>query len=358
MWPTVRSFTSPIKTCTLQDPALNESSGVSTSRARADIVFSHNDSGGGPFLFAVNTNTCVTDATYRVAVGNFDWEELSSATLPTGEQVLLVGDIGDNFAFRDSVDVVAVIEPNAAPSASEQDLQVFTTFQLRYPAGPADAECMLFDPASGEFAIITKSLTGGARLLVAPDGLSATTIDMRDDGVVVLPSEAEGKTEDRLLAVTGCTVSPDGQALVVRTPDIAWEYPLSNGDFAAALAGTPTELEVPNTVQGESVTYSLDGSSLIWTTEGEGAPLFRSDGGVVRAAAAPPTTVAEIAESQPTATSAPVEVEVTTSSSLTDPGIAASLVFFVVVLLVGVTVLRVRFKRAQRRRQLQRQQHP
>ena len=351
----MRSFSAPSELCSLQDPALNESSGVAASRTSPDLVFSHNDSGGGPFVFAIKPSTCETVGTYRLNVANFDWEEITSATLPNGQAVLLVGDIGDNYAFRDSVEVHAIAEPTVDAVLDEKQVDVLQTFELRYPNGASDAECMLFDPATGSFAIVTKSLTGGARLLVAPDGLSQSTIDMTDAGQVVLPSEIAGKTKDRLLAVTGCSVSPDGQAMMVRTPDAAWEYKLGSGDFAAALSGAGVEVDVPNTIQGESVTYSIDGASLYWTTEGKNAPVFRSTGGVVRQQASILTTTAASDEASPTigqTGAGGTEVRGESDSALSDPSIVALLGLMLGIVLLAIVALRVRVLvgRAKRRR--------
>jgi hypothetical protein len=72
--------------------------------------------------------------------------------------------------------------------------------------------------------------------------------------------------------VTGGAVSPDGTRIVLRTYTDAYLWRAEDGDVAGALAtGRPVRLPLPPTAQGEAVTFTPDGRSLLTSTEGRPA---------------------------------------------------------------------------------------
>ena len=95
---------------TVDDPLLNEISGLARSQRRPDLLWTHNDSGGEPVLYAVdNSGHHVGSARLKGAM-NLDWEDVASFTRH-GEPWLLVGDMGDNYAWRSSITFYLVREP-------------------------------------------------------------------------------------------------------------------------------------------------------------------------------------------------------------------------------------------------------
>ena len=101
----------------VQLPAgLEESSGVALSRLHAGVLWTHNDSGGDPEIFAIGEGgellgrVTVTGAQLR------DWEDLAVGDCEVGS-CLYIADTGDNQARRKSVGIYRIPEPD--PSASE-----------------------------------------------------------------------------------------------------------------------------------------------------------------------------------------------------------------------------------------------
>src|SRR6476620_7480169 len=75
---------------------LIESSGVAPSRCQNDVLWTHNDSGNGPFIFAINPAGDVL-ATYQLRdTKNKDWEDIASYKDPSGKCYVYIGEIGDN----------------------------------------------------------------------------------------------------------------------------------------------------------------------------------------------------------------------------------------------------------------------
>ena len=83
--------------CRFSDPRLNEISGMAPSLRHPGVLWLHNDSSGGPRLYAVDSRTCRTVATITVRGARArDWEGLASGRDNRGRPVLWIGDIGDN----------------------------------------------------------------------------------------------------------------------------------------------------------------------------------------------------------------------------------------------------------------------
>ena len=169
-----------------QDPRIAESSGLATSSS-GDLVYTHNDSGDSARLFAVGLDG-VTRTTYVLpGVEPRDWEDMARGPDESGRSCLWIGDIGDNGARRDNgVLVHRVLEPQA-PAATQVTTEKPTSFRLRYPDGPQDAETLLVHPRTGRLYLVTKPLAGAARVYAAPQPLDP-------DGPNVLERVAQAPT--------------------------------------------------------------------------------------------------------------------------------------------------------------------
>ena len=73
--------------------------------------------------------------------------------------------------------------------------------------------------------------------------------------------------------ITGAASAPDGRRVVLRSYADAFEYDVPDGDVVRALTtGTPRITPLPDEPQGESITYSRDGRSLLTVSEAAGQP--------------------------------------------------------------------------------------
>jgi len=72
------------------------------------------------------------------------------------------------------------------------------------------------------------------------------------------------------LLVTGGAVAGDGHALALRTYTDAYVWPLAGSDVVGALAGTPVRKPLPESPQGEAISFTADDQQLV--VAGEGVP--------------------------------------------------------------------------------------
>lgn len=254
-------------------PEITESSGVASSSTSEDWLFTHQDSGDEGQFYAVGRDGALL-ATYRLGVQARDWEDMARGPDEQGRSSLWLGDIGDNSASRDQGLLVhRVPEPAVDPSTPGRtvDLPDPVSFRLVYADGPHDAEALLVHPRTGRLHVITKEVGRPAGIYAAPQALDAGGPNaLRRVGEVRRPGASGGG-----LVVTSADIAPDGSRVALRTYGQLFEWPLEGDDLAAAMSGRPTVTPLPATMQGEGLAYTRDGSAVLTTSEGVGAPVHR-----------------------------------------------------------------------------------
>jgi hypothetical protein len=255
----------PKKLCTIKDPRIGESSGLAASRRHPGIVYTFNDSGGRAQVYALGPD-CRTRATLTFAgANNRDWEAMA-----LGPDGIYVGDIGDNLdGAWPYVTVYRIPEPSVLRS---QTLRA-TAYRIKYADGPRNAETMMIDPRSGRLYIASKAF--GDSLYEGPKKL-------RTSGFNVMH-----KVGGAPFYATDGAFSPDGRTFVIRG---YWD-----AEIYKAPGKKLTDVSIPNQKQGEGITFTADGRSLLVSSEGAGQPLWKVP---VPASALPPKAKSETPSGQ------------------------------------------------------------
>lgn len=239
-----------------------EASGLAVSRERPGVLWTHNDSGNAPDLFAIGEDGTVRGR-IRLPIRTRDWEDISAAPCPRidGDEgkprhCLFIGDIGDNEMIRKSVQVYIVPEFMPGTAATGRPL----TFDVTYPDDAHNAEAMFI--AGGHLFIVTKDRAGVVYRSTSPLG---------DEGNVTMQRVAQLD----LTGVTDAEASTDEQSVAVRTSDEVAIYraadlvdaprPTIESDSLTPFARIPIDgLKEP---QGEGVALG-DGGMLYLASEG------------------------------------------------------------------------------------------
>ncbi|WP_250034571.1 hypothetical protein [Paractinoplanes maris] len=255
--PAVASAAAPARVCTIRDERLDELSGLVAAGAGYVVVNDGSDFADRRRIFFLD-GSCKVTRTVRYPSRPRDTEDLGRAA----DGTLWVADIGDNGGSRTTVALWKL-----APGAKTPILH-----RLTYPDGAHDAEAVLV-PADGNPIIVTKS-GGTAGIYVAAGALRrGSTTTLRKAGDVTVPLTGTSNPFSFLgrAVVTGGATSPDGRHVVLRTYADAFEYDVTDGDVVGALtSGQPRAVALPDEPQGESVTYSADGRSLLTVSETSG----------------------------------------------------------------------------------------
>ncbi len=246
-----------------------ESSGIAVSTRDPQILWTHNDSGDRPRLFAVNRiGKLVAEVAVESAEAR-DWEDLCSFEM-AGSHWLAIGDCGDNERKRQDITIYFVEEP-LVPSGQTKSIRVAAqrTLKVRYPGDrPLDCEAIAYDPLTSCVLLCSKE-TYRTQVFQVPvpqeKGLHHATAQRI--GVLGLPW------------VTAADISRDGQRFVIATYGpggiLIRSADQKNGQRDWGLSN-PTKLrtfELPARFQGESVCFDPLQGNLILTSEGTPTPL-------------------------------------------------------------------------------------
>ncbi|QES48862.1 hypothetical protein DEJ50_14580 [Streptomyces venezuelae] len=229
----------------IEDPRITESSGLAASRRHPGVYWTHNDSDDGPYVYGVDAATGRTVARVTMTgVGRpRDVEAVSLG--PDGQ--LYVGDIGDNRnGGWDHVWIYRFPEPERLGDVTVKAAQ----FTVKYADGPRDAEALMVHPKTGRVYIASKDREKG--------GLYEGPAQLSTGGANVFRRVAA------VPWVTDGAFSPDGSRLTLRGYLVARSYPWRNG----LPEGGGESVGAPWQGQAESVTYSADGSALMFGAEG------------------------------------------------------------------------------------------
>ncbi|HEX9611134.1 MAG TPA: hypothetical protein VF978_04545, partial [Gemmatimonadales bacterium] len=99
------------RTGEFKNPRLTESSGVAVSRTHTGVLWTHNDSGDGPYLYATDLRGGDRGFLRVSGAEAIDWEDMALGPCPLRGTCLYLADTGDNLEVRPSVTVYAVPEP-------------------------------------------------------------------------------------------------------------------------------------------------------------------------------------------------------------------------------------------------------
>jgi hypothetical protein len=242
----------PTTQCQITDPRLGELSGLV---AVDDQLVAINDGGEQVSVFLLDAACQVADV-HTAAVDPYDPEDLAVAA----DGTVWLADTGDNDAIRATVALIA-LRPDGSASI----------YRLSYPDGPHDAEALLLAP-DGTPYVVTKEILGAS-------GVYAPASALADGGTVAMAKVAAvnmtftGTTGGPVgqagqLLVTGGAVARDGSALALRTYTDAYVWKLTGSDVAGALASAPVRTPLPDSPQGEAISFSADNLSLVVASEG------------------------------------------------------------------------------------------
>ncbi len=309
------AFAGPLVGSRVESAEIDEASGLVASRRHPGIFWTHNDSGDGPRIFALD-QTGASRGVFELSDADaIDWEAIALGPGPEpGRDYLYLGDIGDNSLRRGSVVVHRIAEPKPLapvaaggkarenpPSGSAADprgpaagasgaahfVGAVDTFVLEHPRGPQDSEAMLVDPRSGDLLLLTKEdwdcepVPGpgcGRGWILRVPGLAAMAAGAR------VALHAEGRFEvapdaprfGRL--ATAADISADGRWILVRTYQRGGLWERRDGELLAeTLRRPPCPVPMPGWPeerQGEAVALAPDGQAYWTLSEGDHPTFF------------------------------------------------------------------------------------
>ncbi len=265
---------------TIDAPLINESSGLARSQRRDDVLWTLNDSGGATELYAITTEgQHVATLAINGVPANLDWEDLASYT-HEGLPYLLIGDMGDNGAFRPFITFYRVQEPVLAGSAGIEALSAAPdgVFNVLYPNGSRDNESLAVDGRENTAYVLSKR-DAAPTLYSFSLALPVSLAVMSNLGAINIPrAPADFTGNPDSFNWTTAMDFDDGQSRAyvgTLTSGYFWNRAASE-TWAQAFAREPTGFDLPDYPQIEAGTFLRGQREAVYiTSEQLPAPLAR-----------------------------------------------------------------------------------
>ena len=266
---------------------LRESSGVASSTTQPGLLFSINDSGHDPILYATDSTGADRGAWRVTGATNDDWEAIAvgscagrdgpNAARSDFEQCVYIGDTGDNAARKPTRTIYRVPEPTAESAGLLGATPAAARLQYNYPDRPQDVEAMYVGPG-GDVVLISKrpAEDGAGRLRPArvyrlsaaawtePMPATAELVD----SLPIVPGSAPWR------AITDAALAPDNRHVAVRTYTQIFTLAADSATGQLITTLPPAVCNVAALeVVGEGVAWSGASARLVLTSEGKGAPV-------------------------------------------------------------------------------------
>ncbi|MBA3599954.1 MAG: hypothetical protein H0X49_16375 [Acidobacteria bacterium] len=256
---------------------ITESSGIAASKCQENVFWTHNDSGDGAFIFAINGRGEKL-GTFKVkAAKNVDWEDIAAFKDANGECFLYIGDIGNNVRVRGEFVIYLVKEPRVSESDKTSNkknpskTETAQAVKFDYPEIKPDAETLFVHPQTADIYILTKRLSGAAGVYKLSKDYNLNRINRLEKVAdFTVPAVPNG-------FLTGGDISADGKRIVVCDYFSAYEIvlPEKSKNFDDIWKQKPEIIQLGERAQGEAVCYAAGGESIFATSEKENSPLIR-----------------------------------------------------------------------------------
>lgn len=258
-------FSTPEVAGTIQTSMIQEASGLVASRSMANVLWTHNDSGGEPKVYLISTTGTSLGSYWIQDAENRDWEDIAIGPGPdSNRDYIYVGDIGDNNARYEIKKIYRFPEPSAQPGQNEVDtVSDVHVISFIYPDGPRDAETILVDPFTRDIYVVSKRDTSVHLYRAAYPQDTENVNELELVGKLPLGS---GSQADQIVAGD---ISKDGKEVLLKSylKVYYWQRDDENTSLYDLLKSEPVELPYEAEPQGEAISFADDESGYYTLSE-------------------------------------------------------------------------------------------
>jgi hypothetical protein len=251
----------------LENAQISEASGLASSRLYPGLLWTINDGGDDPLLYAIGSDGADLGI-FRVAgAKNFDWEALASFR-QGNTAYLLIADVGDNWEQRESATLYVVKEPAITATGLDNGKVAPIAWQINftYEDGPLDCEAVAVDEDGQRVLLLSKRNQ--------PPVIYELALRPTDPATIVVAHRLT--TVSHFNRPTAMDLAPDGLSAVVLTYDSGYLFQRrQNEEWPGAFKRRPQRLRFNRLVQQEAVCFGFYGKSLFVTSERTPTPLVR-----------------------------------------------------------------------------------
>ncbi len=270
----------------IEDSRLVECSGMDTSSATSNLIWAINDSGDGPFIYALRYDGSSMGRLRVIGANNRDWEGLDTF-MWQNRPMILIADFGDNQEKYASHILYIIEEPRCDDQGFTDDavVEIAWRIEFSYPGRNHDAEGVAVDVESGKVLILTKRDNPPVlyELPLIPQKDHAVAKKITTVAHIPPPTTEDSRQKHGKYRSqpTALDISPDGSQAVVLTYKHAYLYTRQNSyAWSEVFNEHPTTIALPlpedfiDLRQREAICFTPDGKSLIVTSEGSAVGIY------------------------------------------------------------------------------------
>jgi hypothetical protein len=246
----------------LNNPQIDEASGVAVSRQDSTLLWTHNDSGDTNRIFLLKNDGTYMGTLYLAGAENRDWEDIAIGPGPdTMKHYIYVADIGDNKARHPIKNIYRFPEPDIT-AAGTNESWVSTDVEkisFTYPDSiKMDAETILIDPWTKDIYILSKrEFPVVVYRLPFPQSITDTMVAQKYG---TLP----------FYRVTAGDISSDGQEIIIKTYEKVFLWTRVPGQsMADAFRQPPIRIPYTPEPQGEAIAWLPHGGGYYTLSESQ-----------------------------------------------------------------------------------------
>lgn len=249
-------FSPGVKVHELTNDTLDEISGMESSVSNPGMFWVHNDSGGKPEIYLIDSTLQIRMQVKLMGIKNRDWEDIALGPGPeAGKFYVYVGEIGDNRGRHKSKKIYRFEEPVLSDMFNVQ-LTVFDTIEFTLADKKKDMEALMIDPATNDLYLISKR-EEPVYLYCLKYPQSTTKVSIAT-AVCSLP----------FTQITAADISNDGSEIVIKNYEYLYYWRRTADErLESALQKPPTILSYTQEPQGEAITFAHDAAGLFSISE-------------------------------------------------------------------------------------------
>jgi len=271
----------PVMIGKIEDSGIREASGLARSQRQDNVLWVINDNGADEWVHAITPRGKRLGEFDLKKSKNRDWEDLASFKLHE-EPYLLIADIGDNDAKRETRTLYVVKEP---PAKKNKEKKIAWRIDYKYPDGPRDAEAVAVDVENRRALVLSKRDIPPVLYELPLQPESEKTITAKWLGTITsLPApsrqdvEFAPKTKDWHWQPVGMDISEDNLAAVILTYRAVYYYKRQPGqDWFDALNSRPRRASIGRFRNAEAIAFGDDRRNVVVTGENKHSPILLID---------------------------------------------------------------------------------
>jgi len=244
-------FAMGVRQGAIDNPEINEASGLASSMGNPGMLWTHNDSGDEARIFLIDEKAGSRAVVWLDGVINRDWEDISVGPGPVDSlSYVYVGEIGDNRSVHEYKYIYRIREPVFADLSSGLDTTLNTVDSIKFSleGGPRDTEAFIVDPKTKDIYIFSKNEKRQIRVFRLPYPQSTAEI-LTAEYVMSLP----------IVKVNAADISPDGNEILIKNyTNVFYWRKKGNESIQELLGKEPASLPYTTEPQGEAIAFDRD----------------------------------------------------------------------------------------------------